>query len=61
MRNHQPTPTLQLPRICRGVVREMSAGSATGSAHGGLEPARADCTKLHGPAREMCYLAQSSD
>jgi hypothetical protein len=61
MRNHQPTPTLQLPRICRGIVREMSDGSARRLTQGGVEPARADCTKLHGPAREMCYLAQSSN
>ncbi|WP_410586807.1 hypothetical protein [Amycolatopsis sp. lyj-23] len=50
-------PTLALPRIARGIDRDGTAAPASLRDGPGLDAARADCRKLRGPARDMCYKA----
>jgi hypothetical protein len=50
-------PILELPVLAPAVVREEGAAPAANQDSHGIEPARAHCGKLRGPAREMCYKA----
>ncbi|MEV7095424.1 hypothetical protein AB0M80_21530 [Amycolatopsis sp. NPDC051045] len=50
-------PTLALPRLARGIDRSENAAPSSLRDGPGLDAARADCRKLRGPARDMCYKA----
>jgi hypothetical protein len=47
-------PLVRMPVLARPVLREGPGGRGAGS---GVEAAAADCSKLRGLARDMCYRA----
>lgn len=49
---------LALPRLAPGVRRGDGCPPAAGPAGPGIEPAAADCSLLHGVARQICYQTQ---
>ncbi len=50
-------PTLTLPILARGVLRDDVVEPAGESDGTGVAAAGVDCRKLRGPAREICYKA----
>jgi hypothetical protein len=54
-----PNPIPKPPVLARGIDRDGNAAMAMRRDGRGVEAAAADCTKLHGPARAMCYQAQA--
>lgn len=52
-----PKPTLRLPVLSPGVDRALNAAAASVLDGPGAEAARADCRKLRGLARDICYKA----
>lgn len=56
MSNTRCTPQIRIPVLARPVVREGMGGRGAGP---GVEAAAADCSKLRGLARDMCYRALS--
>jgi hypothetical protein len=53
-------PSPKPPVLARGINRDDNSATAAWRHGGGVEPAAVDCSKLHGPARAICYQAQAT-
>ncbi|MEU1268626.1 hypothetical protein [Streptomyces sp. NPDC005799] len=53
-------PSPKLPVFAHGINRDGNSATAAWRNGGGVEPAAVDCSKLHGPARAICYQAQAT-